>query len=327
MLKERYNRIRIRRILVLPKQTFRRVIQDKSGAQNSYNEVRGGIGLLWTYCRQPSPAIFCNRANLSGLILEEPHTSMERVKWPIECLISIYCPVQHFTQRHIRSTFFQTSATKMLMGFVKYQILLLKVGFMGMIMVARSVTSQQEEIMGTPPSTDLLCISECQTCPVICSPPPSPSTPKSYPPPTQPVLPKSYPPPPPPLLLQYLSPPPPYISIHHSPPPVQSYYLSPPPHSESILSPPPPSQRPPPSAPSTSSSKGSPPPPPPPFKYFYNLPPGPAGQGPPTVVGPPHQYNYPYPYYYFYESKASTLSFQASLSLLMLLFLNAVLLH
>ncbi|XWS70226.1 hypothetical protein CRYUN_Cryun03dG0030300 [Craigia yunnanensis] len=163
----------------------------------------------------------------------------------------------------------------------KWLVLLLKVGIMGMIMLDR-VTSEDE--MGTP-SAGLLCISDCATCPVICSPPPPP-------------LLKSYPPPAP--------------SVHHSPPPVpyyyippQSYYHSPPP-SESVSPPSPSPPRPPPPVPSSYSSKGSPPPP---FKYFFNAPPG---QGPPTVGGP---HEYPYPYYYFYASKASSLYFQASLSL------------
>ncbi|XP_022732009.1 extensin-like [Durio zibethinus] len=161
----------------------------------------------------------------------------------------------------------------------KWLVLLLKVGIMVLIMLAR-VTSEDE--LGIP-SAGLLCISDCATCPVICSPPPPP-------------LLKSFPPPPP--------------SVHHSPPPVPYYYIPPqsyshsPPPAESV--PPTSPLRPPPPAPSSYSSKGSPPPP---FKYFYNAPPG---QGPPTVVGP-HQY--PYPYYYFYASKASSLYFQASLSL------------
>ncbi|PPR87796.1 hypothetical protein GOBAR_AA32897 [Gossypium barbadense] len=55
----------------------------------------------------------------------------------------------------------------------------LKIGIMGMIMLAR-VTSEHE--MGTP-SDGSLCISECTTCPVICSPPP-PSQLKSFSPPS-----------------------------------------------------------------------------------------------------------------------------------------------
>ncbi|TYH61059.1 hypothetical protein ES332_D07G023600v1 [Gossypium tomentosum] len=180
----------------------------------------------------------------------------------------------------------------------KWVVLLFKVGFMGMMMMIMvpSVTSMEE--IGTP-SAGLLCISECSTCPVICSPPPAPPL-KSFPPPS--------------------------VSVHHTPPPdVPYFYYTPmspqtpqhsPPPSVSVS--PPPSPPRPPSSPPAPSSKGSPPPP---FKYFYNEP---SGQGPPTT---PRQYPYPYPYYYYYSSKASSLSVQVSISPVMLLFFNAVLFY
>ncbi|KAB2080022.1 hypothetical protein ERO13_A05G040600v2 [Gossypium hirsutum] len=176
----------------------------------------------------------------------------------------------------------------------------LKIGIMGMIMLAR-VTSEHE--MGTP-SDGSLCISECTTCPVICSPPP-PSQLKSFSPPSPSV--HDSPPEP-----DYI--PPQLPDSQCSPPPLESVSLpSPSPPPPRPPSPPPP----PPPAPSSYSSKASPPPPR--FEYFYNAP---NGQGPPAIVGP---IQYPYPYYYV--SKASPLSFQASLSLLMLFCFTVVLLR
>ncbi|KAL9688110.1 hypothetical protein QQ045_032524 [Rhodiola kirilowii] len=77
-----------------------------------------------------------------------------------------------------------------------------------------------------PASAGLLCISECVTCPIICSPPPSPiqpSLPLPSPPPPLPALPrppKCSPPPPP------LTPPPPRFiySFGGIPPPPRVYY-------------------------------------------------------------------------------------------------------
>lgn len=131
----------------------------------------------------------------------------------------------------------------------------LRIGIMGFVMFAGVTSADQIEA----PSTSELCISDCATCPVICSPPP-------------PLL-KSFPPPSP--------------SVHHSSPP-------PPP----LLKPfPPPSRAvtPPEAAPYT--SWGSPPPPPPPFKYYNNMPPsGPVTPMPPNGV--PRDYPYPYYYFY-----------------------------
>ncbi|XP_042508144.1 leucine-rich repeat extensin-like protein 5 [Macadamia integrifolia] len=127
------------------------------------------------------------------------------------------------------------------------------------------------------PATGLLCISECSTCPTICSPPPASA---------------SLPPPPPPPS----SPPP-----QHSPP--QSNYFpqspppKPPPHSLSSYSAPPPSY-------STVSSR----PPPSPLSYFTNTP---TAQSPPTINGP---LNDSYPYYYFYASEAASFSLPAIFS-------------
>ncbi|KAJ4709028.1 leucine-rich repeat extensin-like protein 1 [Melia azedarach] len=132
-------------------------------------------------------------------------------------------------------------------------VLLLKVGILGMIML-RSVAADDDQV-GVP-DTGVLCISDCATCPVICSPPP----PK-----------QSYTPP---------------IS-HHSPPP-QSYHHSPPPPSpppESAMPPPPPEK----SEPPINSWVT---PPPPPFKY-NNMPPA---QGPPTPGQHEYPYPYYYFY-------------------------------
>ncbi|KAF5726146.1 hypothetical protein HS088_TW23G00887 [Tripterygium wilfordii] len=83
----------------------------------------------------------------------------------------------------------------------KWLGLFVKVAILGIVMVA-SVNSEDQ--------TGLLCISDCDTCPVICSPPPSPV--KSHTPPP----PHSSPPPPPLLTPIYQSPP---QSDCHSPPP------------------------------------------------------------------------------------------------------------
>ncbi|KAL5701649.1 hypothetical protein ACHQM5_026965 [Ranunculus cassubicifolius] len=68
-------------------------------------------------------------------------------------------------------------------------------------------------------TTGLLCISECTTCPVICSPPPSPDSLTLTP---SPSLPSQSPPPPP---RNHQSPPPPTLS----PPPSSSYLPESPP--------------------------------------------------------------------------------------------------
>ncbi|KAK8581912.1 hypothetical protein V6N13_144906 [Hibiscus sabdariffa] len=162
----------------------------------------------------------------------------------------------------------------------------LKMAITGIIMLA-SVTSEHE--IGTP-SAELLCISDCAACPVICSPPPPPLLKSFSPPPSSVHLPPLEP---------YYTPRSPSESddTHtHCPPPLEP---------ESLPSP----VRPPPPAPPSYSSKASPPPPR--FVYFTGAPPG-EGQGLPTGgVGPQE---YPYPYYY-YPSKASSLSFKASLLL------------
>ncbi|KAJ8750623.1 hypothetical protein K2173_015799 [Erythroxylum novogranatense] len=147
-----------------------------------------------------------------------------------------------------------------------------------------------DDQMADPP-LGLLCISDCATCPVICSTPP-PSG-QSYPPP----------------------------SHHYSPPP-QSYYYSPP-----LRSPPrsPPSQSPPPPPPLPSPHLS----PPAPLWYpspviYYNPPPG-GNKAPPTTWTPGQgQHGYPYPYYYFYASKATSLSLRTSLLYFLLLFLHVV---
>ncbi|XP_038698806.1 leucine-rich repeat extensin-like protein 3 [Tripterygium wilfordii] len=148
----------------------------------------------------------------------------------------------------------------------KWLGLLVKVTVLVTVMVARANSEDQ---------TGLLCVSDCGTCPVICSPPPSPV--KSHTPPPHSSLP---PPPPPPLL----------TPIYQSPP--QSYYHSPPP----------PAPRPPPPSPPVPSSNTPiivvPTPP-----SSSNSPP--SGHAPPTA-GP---LDYAFPYYYFYASKASNLCY------------------
>ncbi|KAK7351288.1 hypothetical protein VNO77_10614 [Canavalia gladiata] len=91
-----------------------------------------------------------------------------------------------------------------------------------LIEVALLATTTSEGKVEGATSSDIFCISDCDTCPVICSPPPPPPilTTKSYPPPSP--------------------------SIPHSPSP--SYFtFSPPPHKPH--SPPPSSPPPPPSPP------------------------------------------------------------------------------
>ncbi|KAK7352553.1 hypothetical protein VNO80_17976 [Phaseolus coccineus] len=129
------------------------------------------------------------------------------------------------------------------------------------------------------PSSALFCISDCSTCPVICSPPP-------------PALITPHP---------TFSPSPPHSPSSSSSLPYNSD-LSPPPPSKPKLAPPPP----------LSHSSG--PPPPPPFKS-YTTPPSGLEQPQPTVVSAPHDFSYPY--YYFYASAASSPSFHAPFLLLL----------
>ncbi|PSR93599.1 Proprotein convertase subtilisin/kexin type 6 like [Actinidia chinensis var. chinensis] len=90
----------------------------------------------------------------------------------------------------------------------KWLVLLLNLVLVDSLMFVRVKSNDQPPV----PATGLLCISDCVTCPVICSPPPPP------PPKSKPLLPPPLPPPP----------------IHYSPP--WSYYFENPP----LLPPPPP---------------------------------------------------------------------------------------
>ncbi|KAF3447314.1 hypothetical protein FNV43_RR12499 [Rhamnella rubrinervis] len=149
--------------------------------------------------------------------------------------------------------------------------------FIGLLITFATLT--YEDHVGEPES-GLLCISDCTTCPVICSPPP-------------PVL-ESHPPPPTSQPV-HRSPPPSYYNYSPPPPPKQTPSPSPPPRS-------PPKEMPP-SPPSQPSSWGTPPPP---FKYFFNMPPSGPVLVPPSTTSGPHDYSYPY--YYFYASKAPPVS-------------------
>ncbi|KAI3802108.1 hypothetical protein L1987_30233 [Smallanthus sonchifolius] len=129
------------------------------------------------------------------------------------------------------------------------------------------------------PDASLLCISECGTCPLICSPPPSAV---SKPPPSA----ESKPPPP------VDSEPPPYLTPIYHPTPPQSYSPTPPP--------PPPRTR----------AKSCPPP-----SYITvgtNAPPPPKLVVVPSTQIPPSdgvgQKNFSYPYYYFYASNGVAFS-------------------
>ncbi|KAM1388329.1 hypothetical protein ACFX2I_016473 [Malus domestica] len=150
-----------------------------------------------------------------------------------------------------------------------------KAAVFGLIMFA-GLTYEDHTV---DPETGLLCISECGTCPVLCSPPPSPELEPSGPLPSPPQ-----------------SPPP----VHHSPP--QYYYISPPPSppkQSPSPTPSPPKQSP---SPPSYSSKGAPPPPPR-FVYFYDMPP--AGPVPTATTGTGVVNNNPLPNY-FYTSMASS---------------------
>ncbi|PON95988.1 hypothetical protein TorRG33x02_082360 [Trema orientale] len=150
----------------------------------------------------------------------------------------------------------------------KWLPLFSKAWLLGLIMFARVTYEDQ---VGEP-EADLLCISDCTTCPVICSPPPPPPSPvqKSQPPPSPPV--------------------------NHSPPPTY-YTFSPPPPPPPQASPP--KKTPPPPSPTWYYTSGSPPPP-----YKNDVPFSPWGKVPPT----PGSHDYPYPYYYLYASDASPVS-------------------
>ncbi|KAK9048902.1 hypothetical protein SSX86_032129 [Deinandra increscens subsp. villosa] len=136
------------------------------------------------------------------------------------------------------------------------------------------------------PDANVLCISECGTCPLICSPPPSsvasnpPPAVESKPPPAV----ESKPPPSPKTV--GLEPPPYLTPIYHTTPP-QSY--SPPARPPSKSCPPPSF---------TTMGTNAPPPPPPPPKLVVV----PSTQIQPTDgIG---QKNNSYPYYYFYTSES-----------------------
>ncbi|CAI9293935.1 unnamed protein product [Lactuca saligna] len=136
----------------------------------------------------------------------------------------------------------------------------------------------------TTPDANLLCISECGTCPVICSPPPSP--PAQSKPPSLPIESK-----PPPSPSKDDSEPPPYLTpiYHATPPPPSRPQLTPssPPRTKSC---PPPSY--------ITMGTNAPPPPPPPKVVVV----------PSTQVPAVEPKNNPYPYYYFYTSKGVTFS-------------------
>ncbi|KAL6008117.1 hypothetical protein ACLOJK_033623 [Asimina triloba] len=133
---------------------------------------------------------------------------------------------------------------------------------------------------GDVPPAGLLCISECATCPVICSPPPKP--------------------------VYYFPPSPPWPKT----PPMYYYY---PPSNNHKKSPPPPPPPPPPPSP-ISYSWGVPPPP----NIYVNIPSLPSPPG--MVGGPPGGYPYPYYYFYASPSPPSLLGFSTTFYLLLLFF-------
>ncbi|XP_017233659.1 extensin [Daucus carota subsp. sativus] len=150
------------------------------------------------------------------------------------------------------------------------------------------------------PAEGLFCISDCESCPVICAPPPPPLKSTASPPPSPP------------------KPPPP----HHSSPPEQSYYFeSPPPPKKS--SPAPTKTSPPPSYIAWGESPDSPSPPPPPPSPDLNYVPVPGGQGtfPSYNTGQKNSSN---PYYYFYASKGCLTTLDLSFFLVVLLFSHAI---
>nr|XP_004498841.1 leucine-rich repeat extensin-like protein 3 [Cicer arietinum] len=204
-----------------------------------------------------------------------------------------------------------------------------------------TMTLEIEDKVEEEPSSGLLCISECVTCPTICSPPPPklvtsnsnhppPSllTPNNNNPPPPPLLTSYTPPfplihppnsplltqnpPPPPLLTSY--PPPLPLTASHSPPPSPPLLKSYPPPSLSL---PPPLLTMSPPAPSSHSSGEAPPPP------LKSSPSSGSTQGQPNVIGDsPH--NYPYPYYYYYASCASHFSNHILPFFIVLMFLHQI---
>ncbi|RDX84870.1 hypothetical protein CR513_34012, partial [Mucuna pruriens] len=97
------------------------------------------------------------------------------------------------------------------MGDNKYYSGFIKTWLMGFVLCG---TVRSEERVKAP-SSDLICISDCSTCPVICSPPPpivitkSPSLPSYLSPP---------PPPSPPSHSSGIAPPPPPLKSYNTPP-------------------------------------------------------------------------------------------------------------
>ncbi|GFP91387.1 hypothetical protein PHJA_001282700 [Phtheirospermum japonicum] len=158
------------------------------------------------------------------------------------------------------------------------------------------LSTSQSQAQTNIPSAGLLCISDCESCPVICSSPPT----------SAPPSPKLPPPAPP--------------AQHHSPP-LPYYFDSPAPSSSPPLPPYPPPPPPPPPPPAYVYSGGGAATPPPPSVYVYN--PG-TNTGPPTSG----QRNVSFPYYYFYASKASCyvpLDHQGFILLLLLNFVTSFL--
>ncbi|KAI3790620.1 hypothetical protein L2E82_03800 [Cichorium intybus] len=139
--------------------------------------------------------------------------------------------------------------------------------------------------------TGWLCVSECNTCPAVCSSPPNISKP---PPSPAPPAVSSRPPPSPAL-------------VHHAPPPPRFYYF------DSPIAVAPPLAKSPPSPGYTSVGGKKTAPPPPRFVYF------------PSNGGDSGQTNYPYPYY-MYDSKAGSLSVRFSWVLSLLVSLHVTLL-
>ncbi|XP_019190548.1 PREDICTED: classical arabinogalactan protein 9 [Ipomoea nil] len=166
--------------------------------------------------------------------------------------------------------------------------LLLSIMFLGV--------KSQEPIQGSTPG--LLCISECGTCPAICSPPPAPEVALKPPPSPSPRPGHSPPPlppdsffPPPGAIITPIKPSPPSPPVQNYPPSFPYYFLPP-------LSPPlPPLLSSPPPRPAT------PPPSPPPPSNSFNIP---ATVAPPAGFG---QKNFSNPYYYFYVSEAASMTF------------------
>ncbi|WCJ43028.1 hypothetical protein M5689_023794 [Euphorbia peplus] len=111
----------------------------------------------------------------------------------------------------------------MLAGRMRNLNLAWKIRLIGMLFYVARVLSELDQ-------TALLCISECTTCPVICSPPPPPPSPSSHHSPRPPS-------PPPPQSVPASSPPPPPKSAF---PPLQSASSAAPPPPTPPLHPPPP---------------------------------------------------------------------------------------